>query len=440
MKATICKNALATLLLLCATGPIQAQEFVREVVNHKDSYSIVREINEKTWLVSNFHNGECVFTKIEDLNPITDQLYLNTFVGWDSSRVNDFVIFRDTVYFCGTIWFENDYQSAFWGYFPLAGFPNVPVKYTGPSFVSLNQIQVFSVDSSDDLHVVMVGEKWGLERNIGAVVEEMRISPYLFEEHYSFIYEDTNYFTDVIQTDSFIVVSSIKGTSFNMNSTYGRLLSIKKPVSPHISVFSNGGLSWKVKNVYSSILLAECEGNAFASAYKSLGGSILAVSGYVNGFQHYASVHLMTDRFNGLKDMSYSKDRKVLDILFNYGLFETTGSIIFHFDPGVLLSLPTTVPGLKYEKELLNSLTSLHYLQSGFIASGHDKATRDLRVYRYIEYLTGKCADNIREEVSHFEFKQEIIEIEIKDKIMESYLFDWGNSPKEIPIRVKCGE
>ena len=138
--------------------------------------------------------------------------------------------------------------------------------------------------------------------------------------------------------------------------------------------------------------------------------------------------------------MSYSKDRKVLDILFNYGLFETTGSIIFHFDPGVLLSLPTTVPGLKYEKELLNSLTSLHYLQSGFIASGHDKATRDLRVYRYIEYLIGKCADNIREEVSHFEFKQEIIEIEIKDKIMESYLFDWGNSPKEIPIRVKCGE
>ena len=91
MKATIIKKALATLLLLCATGPIQAQEFVREVVNHKDSYSIVREINEKTWLVSNFHNGECVFTKIEDLNPITDQLYLNTFVGWDSSRVNDFL-------------------------------------------------------------------------------------------------------------------------------------------------------------------------------------------------------------------------------------------------------------------------------------------------------------------------------------------------------------
>lgn len=442
MKTTILRKALAAILLLCAAGPLHGQEFIRELLNHKDRYSIVREIKEGEWMVSNFHDGEAIFSWVSESSPYADQLYLMNYVGWDSTRVNDFVIFRDTVYFCGTIWYDIGDQAAFWGYFPLAGFPYVTVKYTGSIFETLNQIQVFSVDSLHDLHVVMVGEDWVDKEVIGVVDEEIRINSYLFDQHYSYVYKDTNRFDDIIQTDNFVVVSS-RGIINNVyGPTEGRILSIHKPTIPHTSIFSNGGLYWNTGKAFSRIVLANCEDDAFAAAFRDgIINGLYLVSGYTNGFQHYATVSLLTDIFESVRDMSYSKDRKVLDILFQYMASIYVGSKIFHLDPAILINPNTvTINGHKYDNELLNSLTSLSCLQSGFIASGYDKTLGNLRLYRYIEYLIKDCPEPISIDVESCDYKQEKIEIDFEDRTIQTYMFDWESFDERKQVKVMCGE
>ena len=108
---------LAASLFLSLSQSVFGQEMTRELLNHRDRYSIIREIKDGEWMVANFHDGEAVFSWVNESSPYTDQLYLMNYEGWDSTRVNDFVIFRDTVYFCGTIWFGNDDHEAFWGFF-----------------------------------------------------------------------------------------------------------------------------------------------------------------------------------------------------------------------------------------------------------------------------------------------------------------------------------
>lgn len=437
-KTTLFKNALATLLLLCATGPIQAQELILEVQNNKDRYSIVREIKDGEWMVSNFRDGEAVFSWITESSPYANQLSLLNYVGWDSSRVNDFVIFRDTVYFCGTIWRENSDQVAIWGFFPLAGFPYVTVRYSGSPFNTLNRIQVFSVDSLFDLHVVMVGERWWDNDIIGVVDEEIRANSNMFDEHYSYVYKDTNHFDDIILTDNFVVISSQKMHTQIFTPTEGRILSIHKPTIPYTSIFANGGLYWNTSLSASWIDLAKCEDDAFAAAFRYGASSIsYLISGYTNGFQHYATVSVLSDFLEKVWDMSYSKDRKVLDVLFRHDLNNI--SDIFHFDPAILIK-PETVKGHRYRDELINSLTSLSYLQSGFIASGYNKNFGNLRLYRYIEYLIKECPEPITKEVGHFEYKQEIKEIELEDKILQTYMFDWENYDGKKTVKKICGE
>lgn len=442
MKTSILRKALAAILLLCAAGPLHGQEFIRELLNHKDRYSIIREIKEGEWLVSNFHDGEAVFSWVKESSPYADQLYLMNYVGWDSTRVNDFVIFRDTVYFCGTIWFDIGDQAAFWGYFPLAGFPYVTVKYSGSIFETLNQIQVFSVDSSNDLHVVMVGEQKGKERNLGVVVEEMRVTSYLFDENYTYIYEDTNYFTDIIQTDSFFVVSSIIG-DVSMHLSDGRILSIAKPIVSHTSIFTGAARWWKVDNITSKILLTECEDDAFVSIYSNRLRTSHYVSGYLNGFLHYATVSLNTLPFTSLMDASYSKDRNTLEVLFQIPI-NTSGSYghteIYQLIPSVVYSTAPVIPIRRYENELLNSLINLSTLRSGYIASGHDFVQKNLRVYRHIDYLWEDCSIYREMEAQKGEFKQEIMNIELTYKTDQVYIFEWENSDKKIQVKKICGE
>lgn len=432
---------LAASLFLSLSQSVFGQEMTRELLNHRDRYSIIREIKDGEWMVANFHDGEAVFSWVNESSPYTDQLYLMNYEGWDSTRVNDFVIFRDTVYFCGTIWFGNDDHEAFWGFFPLGGFPHVTVKYTGSIFKTLDQIQVFSVDSSDDLHVVMLGKQWGKEWDLGVVVEEMRVTSYLFDENYSYIYEDTNHFTDIIQTDSFIIVSSITEKDF-MHLIDGRILSIAKPTVSHTSIFTGTTKWWREDNAASEILLTECEDDAFVSIHRNRLRTYY-VNGYLNGFLHYASVNLNSLMFTSLKDAAYSKDRKILEILFQIPI-NTSGSYghseIYQLSPSVVYSTNPIIPIRRYENELLQSLISLSTLKSGFIASGHDFGQNNLRVYRHIDYLWEECSMYRELEAKKGEFKQEIMNIELTYKTDQVYIFEWENFDKKIQVKKICGE
>ena len=139
--------AFAAVALLLSSASF-AQEKKIEVINQLDNYSLVRETNRGLWLVSNYFFGQTVFSMVDETQPATPQLWLGYVDGTDSLRVNDFEIFRDTVYFCGQVW-RGKTSSGVWGYFPLNNFPNVTVSYNETNTESFSPVHGLNKNSSN---------------------------------------------------------------------------------------------------------------------------------------------------------------------------------------------------------------------------------------------------------------------------------------------------
>lgn len=431
MKKIIKLFVICTMAYLCNITAM-GQEKIIEVDNHLDETSIIRAVNTKEWLVCDNNNGWSTFSLIDETLPTTQQIYLGNVGNSDKIQIYDFEVFNDTVYFCGSVWFGEN-QQAVWGYFPLAGFPYVSVKYIIRDIKSLTKLDVFSIDpTGNEIHVVMVGEQ---TTNRGVMVDEIRTAPGTFIEYTSDIYDVVyKIFNDIAETDTYVVMTMHDG---GMYYSGGQVLFINKPTTLNTTMFSSSAHIYSIPGSLSAGLLEHCQADAIVVAYREIMGSV-GVHSFTGPFTH-ANINISGDKIFSEMDLKFDKTYQDLDVLVkghkNLFLAKDT-SMILHLNQS-LVSYGGPVFCHKYKDDFLNSLDWFSWGNYGFVASGHDKTNNFLRVYKYQYNNWGNCTE------------QEILEAKKKQMDVfstcpfqynscEIVLYDYYASEKEVPLIIKC--
>lgn len=430
MKKIIKLFVICTMAYLCNITAM-GQEKIIEVDNHLDETSIIRAVNTKEWLVCNNSNGWSVFSLINETILATPQIHLGNVGNSDKIQIYDFEVFNDTVYFCGSVWFGEN-QQAVWGYFPLAGFPYVSVKYIVRNIKSLTKLDVFSIDPTrNEIHVVMVGQ---LDTEKGIVLDELRTAPNQFTEYTSEIYDEIVdfFFSDVAITDNFVVITSNPETL-----TIGHVLFIRKPTSLYTTIFSCAAWDYIIPGDVSwARLLEHCTNDVVVVVYSSTLTSI-GVHSFL-GTNPHINLKISTPKLN-IADVKFDKKSEDLDILLKPSQLSQTSqdsSVILHLNQSLSYNGGPLFCH-KYYDEDLNSLDWIPWENHFFVASGHDKDYSHLRVYKYQYDDWKNCT------------KQHILWAEKKDtKNTEHYNLLYNDceivmqehrvSEKGLPLIIKC--
>lgn len=442
MNNSIKKTALLLALLLTFVPAAIGQEFIKRVLNHDDDHSIIREVEKDKWLVCDFNLGKTVFSMITDTGTYTEQLILGYLSGTDSTVVNDFEIFEDTVYFCGTAYSQGGGMSI-WGYFPLLGFPNVQVYYNDNlgDYMQLNKLEVFKVDPErEELHIVMTGL---YTYNDGILVEVVRTAPLQFTEYNSWLGWDDIIVDDVAVTDNYVVVST---RIINGWASQGRLFYFNKPTVTGSTIFaSNTQYRDLIYTAGSTILLEHCTYDATAVVYIMTQSPYFYVGGFTPGPVYFSSTSI--DHSHGpllnykieLRDIAYNKDTKTLDVLMARKLIVGFGysSEVYHL-PSAMASGSISSGFYHMIGGELNSLDYLNSDQDRYIASGRDISDQELHIYKYSEIMTYDCTS--AGEYTDIMLKEEepTWEIELNYDYLYVNMMELSSRDMEEPVRIKC--
>lgn len=446
MKCNVALKAIKVLVLVAVLLPeiVYAQEKTIEVQSQKDSYSIIRETSSGLWLVSSYYLGLTTFSLIDETQPATMQLQLGYISGVDSMRVNDFEIFRDTVYFCGLVWKEKKI-NAIWGYFPLNGFPNVNVSYaiSGPS--EFTNLEVFSVDTTTiDLHVVMTGKDivhQGSSQYWEYIYDEVRTASGVFNQYSSAIF-NTFYlgkFYDIAVTDNNVVIAS--------SHPDATILFVIKPTSIVTTFFSNytKGYYLTIDDV-SDIKLEYCKNDALVAVYRNMVQENmiyqctgLRIFSFIGTTPH-AHLEILGSETQTPLDVKFDKNSEDLDIL-------TTKKVmyirvpdtceIYHLNPSLAFSGGPIFTHL-YIDEKLNSLDWLSTHRNRFVASGHNANQNNLRVYTYQFDEWKNCTEQRIKEAGILEHKTDYVCPGIDYSMREVVMKDLYSYDMEKPLKIKC--
>ena len=382
-KTRLRSTALAVLaLLLSGASYAQGQELVR-IIPERNDYSIIRQIDPNNWLVYAYGEGN-KFYWVSDTNtsaPFKGLLEKNL-------KINDFEIFEDMVYFCGSVF--DEIQYAVMGYFPLDSFPKGPLYLdTVQRMVSFDKLDVFSV--AEQIHLVMTGRD---SDGVGAMIDVMASAPQQWLYTIAYPEESEYIFDDVAVTDNLVVYTSqdiLDVTKYG--DTY--LWYFGKPTGIGVNIFLNHFLTHYVGNEPTSpVLIEHMYDDWFAIACNSQ-EYYIAISRY-NGPAHDATFRYSTFMAGDpVLDIKYNSDDQDIDIVQaswtdDYSLM---WSVCAHIENSFFTSAGSSVSMHYPLGPTVYSIDYLPGMPSYFIASGHDDYSL-LNVYRYKYNSWGDCSGN----------------------------------------------
>lgn len=429
---TIIKKIIFFAIVILQPAVIKAQLKTLEVLNNNSESSVVREIKDTLWLVCNNSDGRVVFTRVNETSPTAPQLCFGYIEGTTSMQINDFEIFRDTVYFCGQATQAEDYSFAIWGYFPLSGFPYVNVTYRAAIADRFTKIDVFSVDTTTaDLHVVMLVGVGLLDQ--GKIFDEVRISPNVFLQHES-LFTDISYpfhFDDVEVTDLHVAVSS------SIND--GSVLFFNKPITLWTSFLACSSVNQKLPSVGENQHLEYCGNDILALAYKDgRDRDIRVLSFNMTTPQRYLKVEESSKLY--ITDLRADKVTEDLDLL-TLGRMEISfpadSSLILHLNPSLMYN-GGPIFCHKYENEKLQSLEWISSLYKTLVASGRNETNQYLRLYKYKYDDWGKCAEQVRKNAKKLDLIENKTYPEIKISVKEITMWELPSYVFENPLKIIC--
>lgn len=413
------------LLPLFATAQVKTYE----VQNLSDVKSIVRETGNGYWLVCNYSSGISRFSLVDENQPLTQQLQLSYVSGADSLCVNDFEIYRDTVFFCGQTW-SKEKSTAIWGYFPLMGFPNVTVKYSQADVENFKKLDVFSANPSTvDLHVVMVGGTASGDLFSPIAYDEVRVGTDAFKE-YSLVDHFGNY-SDVAISDSNVVFACV-----DFFSSY--LEFINKPATLMTTIFSSSAISRKITSIpVFSIILEYCKNNAVVAVYNMPKGPVY-VNSYI-GTVPDSWLCLIGSNIRQPRDVKFDKVSENLDVLTSRLALEGScvdSSTIYHLNQS-LRYYGGPIFGHRYNK----NLNSLEWLSNGdrqYVASGHECGPNILQLCKYRIHDWNECTRRIVEETKGGYLKDVKYEIGFSYKLRDVTMDKMESYDLVTPVKVVC--
>ena len=423
------KKAFYPLLILLSSvcNYAYAQNFTKEIPMPDDN-SIIRRVYKNKWL--NYCSSEKgkAFYLVPETGTNLPYLSLDD----NNIEVLDFKVFSDTVFFCGKL--ETALTShAVVGYYPISGFPNVPVKYdTFPEVRYFRKMDVFK-DGAKARIVATAG--YGIFS--GTVADIIHLGGDYWECR---IVDPSGFnwwFNDVVVTSSHVVFTS-QSVKYLINNVKTRVWLFKRPVAPGGSVFLN---NVDVRDFGDSLsigkmLLTDVGGGWFVTV-NPLQSNRLLMHEFC-GPNYYGSAEFKGATNFEIKDLVHIHLPNSTDVLTYSWNTAATGSYIYHI-PESSFDEDGPANVHYYDKENINSLNLLSTPDSLFIASGHNDISQSLRIYRY-KYDNYLCAEKKTYGTTKKCYEPEKLSIDIKVIVYPHEFIVHDGIPKETTISTPCGQ
>lgn len=419
-------SLLAAIASLCIST-IYAQNFTKEVLL-PDNSSIIRTVKKNQWLTYSIGEKGKAFYLVPETGTALPYLSLDDM----EIEVLDFKVFSDTVFFCGKMTRENT-SDAIVGHFPIAGFPDVIVKYdTFPEVRYFDQMDVFK--DGNKARIVATAY-WGYFK--GTMADIIHLSGDNWECRIVDPSGFSWWFGDVTVTSEHVVFTSNSVKSY-MNKWLTRIWIFNKPVAPAGSIFlSSVDLREFVDSLSSGkMLVTKTIGDWFVTANPTPEGKLLMHE--FGGTGYYGST-----LYNGvpnftLKDLVHIPLPNCTDVLTYSWNASATGSYIYHIPESAFdEDGPANIH--YYENENINSLCLSSMPDSLFVASGHNDFSQSLRIFRY-KYNNYTCAKKTIFSTLKKEYIPEEMPTNIEVIIYPHEFIQHDSIPDETNISTLCGQ
>ena len=247
------KSAIVAVLLFCAI-PAFSQGAIYNP--QKDSeFSIIRNYMDKVDITYNLFTSTTSFNYIDrnSMNEFSAEITV-------PFTVSDFVVFDDSVFFCGFTNGGSCGDHAVYGYFDINDvfFYNGVIHYgnfnTDPDYCRITRFDKLDVmrSAAGETHLILIGEGYPDNVSKGTVQNDTANRPVLFEalvdltvnstlnsDIANYFINDTNLydFDDVTLTNNYAIVSAHKQNDNYITSTY-EIFYYKKPINAGDNIFT----------------------------------------------------------------------------------------------------------------------------------------------------------------------------------------------------------
>lgn len=383
------KLALLLALLTAVVPTVQAQEYIKEILDLTRKYSLIREYKEDKRVLCTFDDDSVIFAMVTDGGTMSQYLSLK-----GKFSVNDMEVYGDTLYFCGEHY--GDTQIGYFGYMDLMAFPSATVNINLlPSLLTCKKMEVMRSCFDNGLHIYITSDvsdtgdclvdirengysSWDCNRSTGDVRERI--------------------YDDVAVTDNYVIV-----TVRNPTDSSAYLYGYAHPApGNHIFYQVAAVLNMNLANVVSCILVESCEQDYYVLTFKSevvgqnplpLYMPLINVFSFNGIFSIYLpkSYYVWSAGSRYPIDLKYNPVSRETDVLVrNYQSSVSVIGEIFHIDAS------GNAVGRHYDDvdfhENLHSLDFLHYDPVHFIASGVS-IDNALRIYKYDPQEFKRCSN-----------------------------------------------
>ena len=304
---------------LIAVPSTRAQAFIRENPNFPVDHTIVRDIDDSTWLVYSMYNNRATFTKVSRSGYVTPVMDL----GSRTVVITDFEILGNKVFFCGTT-YEIPTEAVF-GSFKLTAFPNSLVEYTRlAEYTSFDRLEVLAQD-----RCLLIGKTIEEENHFIEVQETYAPTSWSFYA-YSGLAGIVEKLDDVAGSGSYAVftgrsLAQNKGYVFFADYASAGWLANPQPIQY---------LEYSYR-VISPLWLEYCQDNYFATA--TLSDDILMHVSAYSAPNHFSTQKVITGYgITRVCDVKYKKDLKRLEVLTHHSEYDYFASKIFHFEQNLI--------------------------------------------------------------------------------------------------------
>ena len=360
---------------------VEAQEYIKRVVDEYTDTNIIREYREDTSIVFDFSDeGYPTFMMVSELSTLVSALSII-----EQFNIMDFEIWNDTLVFCGK-YHHGGETDGLLGFLPLNTFPSSYVRFFNlPEYKSFERLEVFRSCYGGVPHVVMVGNKKSGPYNVIDVIGGL--TP-IAVFHASSLSQVDCVFDDIAIIDNYVIVAS-RNTQTDTSFLYW--LSHPAP-GGHLfyGIVLKAAIGTKVGQ---KIQLRRMENNDFivSSINYSMSPARFDVT-KMSGFAFSNCIQIPVNTGSGINKhlpvtVEYDKYGGMIDLLTNEKTSSISNSVIYHIN-----SKTWDVNGRRYDLQKINSLDYLTTYPQHMIGSGMGSDNL-LWIYMYNPSTRMRCAD-----------------------------------------------
>lgn len=427
-KCNNIKWILPLLLLLLSADGVFGQNFVRKIL-WEDQNSIIRRYTDDTLILYSRSKGQNIFFKASTVN--TTVLYIT--LGNDNIEINDFEVFDDTVYFCGSLKGQTSY--ALFGMFSASKFQTSTVKYCiFNQLKSFNRMAMFSVSGRPRAAMTA-----SYNNGYGTMVDFIRENSTIWHYYIADRIDSCEIYDDVAVTSQHVVFTA---RAFGNNGVlkYGRAQVVyhDKPVYSGNPFLISGAVIRAFANMSATtpIIIKHSWSNQFGIVNKTNNQKI-SVGRFV-GYNYTESTEISLENGVTIRDLGYNDFIMEFELLTNKQIGNDVNSYIYHIEDYCFLYNSSAYYHLFTDTTAILSLAKVN--SPGFLAhTACGNKSQTLMMYRYI-YNNYNCSNTGNTPTTVVDYTVNPLETAILTQNNYKTLSTLSHSNGQTTLVIDCGQ